>query len=104
MSSEDLKDTRSYISNMLRMLKNFNEGFRKFLETSNGGTTLQTGYGKEQDENITILNAEVLIMIIFDRFHDDNESSLVSPREIDYLVKNLQKAISKLTIFRRNGQ
>ena len=82
MSLDDLKNTRSYILNMLRMLKNFSEGFRKFLETSNGGTTLQTGYGKEQDENITILNADVLIMIIFDRFHEDSDSSLVSSFEI----------------------
>ncbi len=54
---------------MLNMLSNFNEDFRQFLEKSNGGSTLQTGYGKDQDENITILHAEVLIMIIFDRFH-----------------------------------
>ena len=69
MTPKDLQDIRSLIINMLNMLSNFNEDLRQFLEKSNGGSTLQTGYGKDQDENITILHAEVLIMIIFDRFH-----------------------------------
>jgi hypothetical protein len=72
LTAKDLHDIRALILNMLNMLQNFNEDFRQFLEKSNGGSTLQTGYGKDQDENITILHAEVLIMIIFNRFHEDS--------------------------------
>jgi hypothetical protein len=68
---------------------------------------LQTGHGNQSDENITILDAEVLLMIIFNKFQDDKSSSkdrksIVEPYEIDMMVKSLQKAIAKLTIYKRN--
>lgn len=95
LSKSDVVDIRKLITNTLKFLKNFNEPFRKFLEEANGGKTLNSG----KDDQITVLDADVLMMIIFDKFGDQK---VFTDSELKVLEKALRKAISLYNNFRSN--
>ena len=63
-----LQELRKMITNTLQFLRNFKEKFRQFLVDKNGGETLKVG----SDEQITILEPDVLITIIFERYAEDS--------------------------------
>ena len=70
ISPSKLQELRKMISNTLEFLRNFNENFRQFLVDKAGGETLKVG----SDEQITILEPDVLITFIFDRFPEDAQA------------------------------
>jgi hypothetical protein len=68
ISPGKLLELRKMITNTLQFLRNFKEKFRQFLVDKNGGETLKVGF----DEQITILEPDVLITIIFERYAEDS--------------------------------
>jgi hypothetical protein len=95
ISPGKLQDLRKMITNTLQFLRNFKENFRQFLVDKAGGKTLKVG----SDEQITILEPDVLITIIFERYAEDAKAGqpLLGPQELNEIARDLQRIISKLT-------